>query len=217
MNVTVSGTGYVGLVTGACLADVGHHVMCMDVDEAKIEGLKNGVIPIYEPGLEPMVTRNFAEGRLRFTKSARIVVGTDSEAAGDRRWACLWSAVLASWADSRQEAGDVGARAQTVHLVEMGIERQQGEAMLQRARSNPHVVRWHGLPLGAQCRIDECVAVGRIGSQCKHIHAGRIQEGGKFGSIPGFAVSCGEAAKQFAQDDRVDEESICMGEDFDNL
>ncbi|MGL1832945.1 UDP-glucose dehydrogenase family protein [Rhodocyclaceae bacterium SMB388] len=70
MNVTVFGTGYVGLVTGTCLADVGHHVMCVDVDEAKIEGLKNGVIPIYEPGLEPMVTRNFDEGRLRFTTDA---------------------------------------------------------------------------------------------------------------------------------------------------
>lgn len=70
MNITVFGTGYVGLVTGACLADVGHQVMCVDVDEAKIAGLKDGVIPIYEPGLEPMVTRNFTEGRLRFTTDA---------------------------------------------------------------------------------------------------------------------------------------------------
>ncbi len=70
MNITVFGTGYVGLVTGACLSDVGHHVMCVDVDEAKIAGLKRGVIPIYEPGLEPMVKRNFAEGRLRFTTDA---------------------------------------------------------------------------------------------------------------------------------------------------
>jgi len=70
MNITVFGTGYVGLVSGACLADVGHHVMCVDVDEAKITALKDGIIPIYEPGLEPMVTRNFAEGRLRFTTDA---------------------------------------------------------------------------------------------------------------------------------------------------
>lgn len=70
MNITVFGTGYVGLVTGACLADVGHRVMCVDVDEAKITGLKQGVIPIYEPGLEPMVTRNFAERRLMFSTDA---------------------------------------------------------------------------------------------------------------------------------------------------
>ncbi len=70
MNVTVFGTGYVGLVTGACLADVGHNVMCVDVDEAKVEGLKQGRIPIYEPGLEPMVLRNHGEGRLHFTTDA---------------------------------------------------------------------------------------------------------------------------------------------------
>jgi UDPglucose 6-dehydrogenase len=70
MNITIFGTGYVGLVTGACLADVGHEVVCVDVDAAKISGLKNGVIPIYEPGLDAMVKRNFAEGRLRFTTDA---------------------------------------------------------------------------------------------------------------------------------------------------
>lgn len=67
MNITVFGTGYVGLVTGTCLADVGHEVMCIDVDAAKIEGLKRGVVPFYEPGLDPMVKNNLAEGRLQFT------------------------------------------------------------------------------------------------------------------------------------------------------
>mgnify|MGYP002619703698 CR=1 FL=1 len=70
MKITIFGTGYVGLVTGACLADVGHQVMCMDVDAGKIDGLRNGRIPIYEPGLEPMVKRNHAEGRLHFTTDA---------------------------------------------------------------------------------------------------------------------------------------------------
>ena len=55
MKITIFGTGYVGLVTGACLADVGHHVLCMDVDQGKIEKLKNGQIPIYEPGLDNIV------------------------------------------------------------------------------------------------------------------------------------------------------------------
>ncbi len=67
MKITIFGTGYVGLVTGACLADVGHHVLCMDVDHGKIEKLKNGQIPIYEPGLEPIVKHNVEAGRLTFT------------------------------------------------------------------------------------------------------------------------------------------------------
>ena len=74
MRVTIFGTGYVGLVTGTCLAEVGHHVVCVDIDAAKIDGLRNGVIPIYEPGLEPMVKANFAEGRLEFTTDAASAI-----------------------------------------------------------------------------------------------------------------------------------------------
>lgn len=74
MNLTIFGTGYVGLVTGACLAEVGHDVVCMDVDEAKIDRLKAGRIPIFEPGLEHIVARNVAEGRLRFTTSVEEAV-----------------------------------------------------------------------------------------------------------------------------------------------
>ena len=67
MNVTVVGTGYVGLVVGACLAETGNRVICTDVDGAKIAALNGGQIPIYEPGLESLVHRNHASGRLRFT------------------------------------------------------------------------------------------------------------------------------------------------------
>lgn len=67
MNVCMVGTGYVGLVTGACLADLGMNVICVDKDEAKIAALERGVIPIYEPGLEELVARNERKGRLRFT------------------------------------------------------------------------------------------------------------------------------------------------------
>ena len=70
MRITVFGTGYVGLVQGAVLAEVGHDVLCVDVDAAKIEGLKAGLIPIYEPGLEDLVKKNHAEGRLGFTTEA---------------------------------------------------------------------------------------------------------------------------------------------------
>jgi UDPglucose 6-dehydrogenase len=67
VKVAVVGTGYVGLVVGACLAETGNDVVCADVDAPKIEGLKHNRLPIYEPGLEPLVTRNQREGRLQFT------------------------------------------------------------------------------------------------------------------------------------------------------
>ena len=74
MKVTVFGSGYVGLVTGACLAEVGNDVICMDVDERKIDLLNQGKSPIYEPGLEQMVQRNAKAGRLRFTTDADAAV-----------------------------------------------------------------------------------------------------------------------------------------------
>ena len=70
MRVTVFGTGYVGLVTGTCLAEVGHQVVCVDIDVGKVDGLNRGVIPIYEPGLEEMVLANHASGRIVFTTEA---------------------------------------------------------------------------------------------------------------------------------------------------
>jgi UDPglucose 6-dehydrogenase len=70
MRVTIFGTGYVGLVTGACLADSGNHVLCVDVDENKISGLNRGEIPIYEPGLDAMVKHGRESGRLSFTTDA---------------------------------------------------------------------------------------------------------------------------------------------------
>ena len=74
MRVSIFGTGYVGLVTGTCLAEVGHEVVCVDVDAAKVHGLDHGVVPIYEPGLAPMVKANHAAGRLSFTTDAAQAV-----------------------------------------------------------------------------------------------------------------------------------------------
>jgi len=92
MKITIVGSGYVGLVTGTCFAEVGIDVSCVDVDKNKIDGLKQGIVPIYEPGLQPMVERNASKGRLHFTtdlastldgcKVVFIAVGTPPDEDG---------------------------------------------------------------------------------------------------------------------------------------
>jgi UDPglucose 6-dehydrogenase len=108
MRITVFGTGYVGLVQGAVLAEVGHDVLCVDVDASKVEGLKAGRIPIYEPGLEELVRKNHADGRLSFTTDAAegvahgriqfIAVGTppDEDGSADLRYVLAVAATIAA-------------------------------------------------------------------------------------------------------------------------
>ena len=74
MRITMVGTGYVGLTTGACLANLGNDVICLDIDEKKIATLNNGKMPIYEPGLKELVLRNVEEGRLRFTTETKYAI-----------------------------------------------------------------------------------------------------------------------------------------------
>ena len=94
MNIVAIGTGYVGLVTGVCYASLGHSVVCLDIDEAKVAGLQDGQLPIYEPRLDGLVQEAVAAGRLRFTTDyddaldgaelALIAVGTPTEADSKR-------------------------------------------------------------------------------------------------------------------------------------
>jgi UDPglucose 6-dehydrogenase len=103
MNITMIGTGYVGLVTGTCLAESGNDVTCVDIDQSKIERLRRGEIPIYEPGLSELVLFNVKSGRLRFTTTATeavpsaqcvfIAVGTPQSDDGSANLEGLWKVV----------------------------------------------------------------------------------------------------------------------------
>ena len=103
MKVSMVGVGYVGLTSGICFAEIGHQVTCIDIDRYKIEKLKSGIIPIYEPGLLELMQRNVKSGRLKFTSSyesvsdARFVflaVGTPSLEAGETNLEYLENALL---------------------------------------------------------------------------------------------------------------------------
>ncbi|WP_263079927.1 UDP-glucose/GDP-mannose dehydrogenase family protein [Endozoicomonas sp. Mp262] len=108
MKVTVFGIGYVGLVQAAVLAEVGHDVVCVDVDQNKVDNLKKGIIPIYEPGLEPLVKENFEAGRLHFTTNAQegvehgkiqfIAVGTppDEDGSADLQYVLAVAETIAT-------------------------------------------------------------------------------------------------------------------------
>jgi UDPglucose 6-dehydrogenase len=114
MKITVFGTGYVGLVQGAVLADVGHEVVCVDVDAGKVARLKEGILPIFEPGLEEVVRRNHAEGRLDFTTDAArgvahgriqfIAVGTppDEDGSADLRYVLAVAGTVAEHMEERK-------------------------------------------------------------------------------------------------------------------
>ncbi|KKL11167.1 hypothetical protein LCGC14_2548540, partial [marine sediment metagenome] len=79
MKVAVVGTGYVGLVTGTCFAETGLDIVCLDIDKKKIQNLKEGIIPIYEPGLDRLIERNTADNRLKFTTNYKEAIeGSDA-------------------------------------------------------------------------------------------------------------------------------------------
>lgn len=114
MKIAVIGTGYVGLVTGTCFANSGNDVTCIDIDEKKIDGLKNGVIPIYEPGLKELVLRNHEAGRLHFTtdtpsavapaEMVYLAVGTPQGDDGAADLSAMWAVTKTIGPHLREDA-----------------------------------------------------------------------------------------------------------------
>jgi UDPglucose 6-dehydrogenase len=180
MKVTVFGTGYVGLVTGACLAEVGHRVMCVDVDEAKIEGLKKGVLPIYEPGLEPVVRENYAEGRLLFSTDARegvrfadvlfIAVGTppDEDGSADLQYVLAVAGTVAQHMETPKIVIDkstvpVGTADKVKARIAEGL-RARGVAFDFHVASNPEFLK-EGAAVADFMRPDRIV----VGTDAEHV------------------------------------------------
>ena len=157
MKITIFGTGYVGLVTGTCLADVGHDVICMDVDENKIARLEAGEIPIFEPGLEPMVKTNVSAGRLKFTTDAAkavnhgvlqfIAVGTppDEDGSADLQYVLAVAKAIGEHMQDDKVVVDkstvpVGTADRVKAMVESQLE-QRGVSLNVDVCSNPEFLK----------------------------------------------------------------------------
>jgi UDPglucose 6-dehydrogenase len=147
MKIAVFGTGYVGLVQGSVLAEVGHDVLCVDVDAGKVEGLKQGRIPIYEPGLEDIVRKNHAEARLNFTTDAAeavrhgrivfIAVGTppDEDGSADLKYVL---AVAKTIAEHMEEAKVVVTKSTVPVGTADKVRAKLVETLKARGRSDLH-------------------------------------------------------------------------------
>ena len=157
MKITVFGSGYVGLVTGACLADVGNQVICMDVDKQKIDKLKQGIIPIYEPGLDDMVKDNMAAGRLHFTNDVKeavdfglfqfVAVGTppDEDGSADLKYVLAVAKGIAEHMTDYKIIVDkstvpVGT-ADKVKQAVLDVQAQRGETQEFDVVSNPEFLK----------------------------------------------------------------------------
>lgn len=174
MKVTVFGIGYVGLVQAAVLAEVGHDVLCVDVDERKVENLKKGIIPIYEPGLTPLVQQNYEAGRLTFTTDAAqgvahgimqfIAVGTppDEDGSADLKYVTAVARTIAQHMTDRKVVIDkstvpVGT-ADKVRAVMAETLRQRGEEYAFDVVSNPEFLK-EGAAV-ADCMRPERIVIG---------------------------------------------------------
>ena len=174
MKVTVFGIGYVGLVQAAVLAEVGHDVLCVDVDERKVENLKKGIIPIYEPGLTPLVQQNYEAGRLQFTTNAEqgvahgvmqfIAVGTppDEDGSADLKYVTAVARTIAQHMTDRKVVIDkstvpVGT-ADKVRAVMADTLKQRGAEIAFDVVSNPEFLK-EGAAV-ADCMRPERIVIG---------------------------------------------------------
>lgn len=157
MNITVIGAGYVGLVTGACFAELGNHVTCVDVNSEKVMNLRNGILPIYEPGLDAMVMSNMTDGRLHFASSLSeltmsphvifIAVGTpsDKDGAADMQYVLQAARDIGDYISDDCIVVDkstvpVGVADQVRHIIQEGLLRRNITARFDIV-SNPEFLR----------------------------------------------------------------------------
>jgi UDPglucose 6-dehydrogenase len=179
MKVTVFGIGYVGLVQAAVLADAGHDVVCIDVDEKKVEDLKQGVIPIYEPGLDTLVRENFAKGTLKFTVDAAegvkhgevqfIAVGTppDEDGSADLKYVLAVAETIATHMESNQILVDkstvpVGTAEKVSAKVAQVLKKRKREDLKFDVASNPEFLK-EGSAVADCMRPDRII----IGTSCE--------------------------------------------------
>lgn len=174
MKVTVFGIGYVGLVQAAVLAEVGHDVLCIDVDAQKVENLKNGQIPIFEPGLTPLVKQNFESGRLKFSTDAQegvahaqvqfIAVGTppDEDGSADLKYVTAVARTIAQYMTAPKIVIDkstvpVGTADKVREVMNQTLQ-QRGENIVFDVISNPEFLK-EGAAV-ADCMRPERIVIG---------------------------------------------------------
>jgi UDPglucose 6-dehydrogenase len=184
MKITVFGTGYVGLVQGSVLAEVGHDVLCVDVDAAKIEGLKAGRIPIYEPGLEEVVKKNHAEGRLGFTTDAAagvahgriqfIAVGTppDEDGSADLSYVLAVAATIAEAMEEpkvvvTKSTVPVGTADKVAAKLMEGLGRRQRSDLTFEVVSNPEFLK-EGAAV-ADCMRPDRIVIGTASPEAEDL------------------------------------------------
>ena len=157
MNITIIGTGYVGLVTGTCFAEMGNTVTCVDIDQQKIDNLNNGIIPIYEPGLEELIKNNEEAGRLSFTTSLKdainksniflIAVGTPENPNGEANMDFVYSAAREIGQNLKKESVIVNkstvpvGTAEKVHSIIEEELNKRGEKVKFHVVSNPEFLK----------------------------------------------------------------------------
>jgi len=178
MKVSFVGTGYVGLVTGTCFAEIGHDVICVDVDEKKIEGLKHGKLPIYEPGLHDIVLANQERGRLTFTTDLShalansdvvfVAVGTPQREDGSANLEYVWTVIDQIREHATEPKVVVIKSIVPVGTNEKASERlKQGNEIQHSVASNPEFLR-EGLAVGDALNPDR-VVIGTRDERAKEL------------------------------------------------